>query len=66
MNKNGAHVNLIKLNKNKNRLGNEECVLKLEQSINFGTDMYDIANIFGTMSKDGNFLVTWDANTEKI
>ncbi|CAD8212985.1 unnamed protein product [Paramecium octaurelia] len=66
INKNGAHVNLIKLNKNQNSLGNDKYILKLEQSIDFGTDLYGIANIFGTMSKDGNFLVTWDAKTEKI
>lgn len=57
---------MIRLNKKKNNLGNEEYLLKLEQSIDFGTDLFGIANIFGTMSKDGNFIISWDAKTEKI
>ncbi|CAD8165042.1 unnamed protein product [Paramecium pentaurelia] len=66
LDKNGCHLNLIRLTKNKNKLGNEEQILKLEQSINLGTDLYGIANIFGTMSKDGNYLISWDARTEQI
>ncbi|CAD8072781.1 unnamed protein product [Paramecium sonneborni] len=51
--KNGQHVNLIKLNSSGQ--------LMTEQSIDFST-----CQVFGTMSNDGEFLVTWDDRTKEF
>ncbi|CAD8114855.1 unnamed protein product [Paramecium primaurelia] len=53
LNKNGNHVNLIR------KLENQE--FATEQSIDFGTQY-----IYGTMSQDGDYLITYDDQTREI
>ncbi|CAD8123715.1 unnamed protein product [Paramecium sonneborni] len=64
--KNGSHINLIKFIAKQNNQKNEEYFFKLEQSINCKVDYYGIGNIFGTLSQDGNYLITWDAYSQQI
>ncbi|CAD8130144.1 unnamed protein product [Paramecium sonneborni] len=53
LSKNGEYVNLIRKQQNGEFL--------TEQSIHFGT-----TNLFGRMSEDGKYLITWDRKSNKI
>ncbi|CAD8117247.1 unnamed protein product [Paramecium primaurelia] len=53
VNKNGFNVNLIRKNQNGDFI--------TQQSIQFGD-----CNIFGQMSEDGEYLITWDAKSKEI
>ncbi|CAD8205161.1 unnamed protein product [Paramecium octaurelia] len=53
VNKNGQYVNLIRKNQNADFI--------TQQTIDFGHDY-----LFGQMSEDGNYLITWDYKSKQI
>ncbi|CAD8185622.1 unnamed protein product [Paramecium octaurelia] len=67
INKNGQTINIIQVSiqeGNKNLLQNQCWKFTLKQSIEYGkgTD----GNIFGTVSDDGEFLISWDDESKSI
>ncbi|CAD8198415.1 unnamed protein product [Paramecium octaurelia] len=61
LSKNGYNLNLIKLNTSSSILHG-----KLEQAIEFNYPNNWLGTIFGTMSENGDFLITWDSQSKQI
>ncbi|CAD8107822.1 unnamed protein product [Paramecium sonneborni] len=58
LNKNGSNINILRVLKNQQQFAQ----LELEQTITFkGSE-----NFIGTISNDGNYIITWDDKSSKI
>ncbi|CAD8205983.1 unnamed protein product [Paramecium octaurelia] len=66
INKNGFHINIIKVIKNKEQNSQKQCNLQLvvEQSINFNQESTGL--IFGQLSHNAEYLITWDGKTKEL
>ncbi|CAK94691.1 unnamed protein product (macronuclear) [Paramecium tetraurelia] len=61
LSKNAYNLNLIRLNTSSSILHG-----KLEQAIEFNYPNNWLGTIFGTMSENGDFLITWDSQSKQI
>ncbi|CAD8118875.1 unnamed protein product [Paramecium sonneborni] len=64
INKNGFHINIIKVIITKEEIKKQKVYFKVEQSINYFKDSTGL--IFGQLSEDGNYLITWDDKTKEL
>ncbi|CAD8172270.1 unnamed protein product [Paramecium pentaurelia] len=66
INKNGFHINIIKVifRKEKKSQKLQKAKFVVEQSISFGQESTGL--IFGQLSDNAEYLITWDGNTKEL